>query len=116
MPFAEPEDPVPARVVTTVERLNSVPWMDPPICDVVLTVVSEEDELLFLAQEIMVRLKRDIRITCKIFFILSSKNIDYIANLKSHIFICVIKILSRQSRVTETAQEIVDSIHCNCEL
>jgi len=90
VPFAEPEDPVPASVVTAVERLNSVPWMDPPICDVVLTVVSvvsEEDELLFLAQEIMVRLKRDIRITCKIFFILSSKNIDYIANLKSHIFI-----------------------------
>ena len=113
MPFAEPEDPVPASVVTAVERLNSVPWMDPPICDVVLTVVSvvsEEDELLFLAQEIMVRLKRDIRITCKIFFILSSKNIDYIANLKSHIFICVIKILSRQSRVTESSQEIVKSI------
>ena len=58
MPFAEPEDPVPATVVTAVERLNSAPWMDPPICDVVLTVVSEEDELLFLAQEIMVRLKR----------------------------------------------------------
>ena len=30
--------------------------------------------------------------------------------MKHHIFICVIKILSRQSRVTETAQEIVDSI------
>ena len=54
---------MPASVVTAVERLNSVPWMDPPICDVVLTVVSvvsEEDELLFLAQEIMVRLKRNI--------------------------------------------------------
>jgi len=58
----EPEDPVPATVVTAVERLNSVPWMDPPICDVVLTVVSvvsEEDELLFLAQEMIVRLKRN---------------------------------------------------------
>ena len=52
MPFAEPEDPVPANVLTVV------------------SVVSEEDELLFLAQEIMVRLKRDIRITCKIFQIM----------------------------------------------
>ncbi len=84
VPFAEPEDPVPATVVTAVERLNSVPWMDPPICDVVLVLL---DVLLFLAQEMMVRLKRDIRITCKTFFILSSKYIDYIANLKSHIFI-----------------------------
>ena len=42
---------------------------------------------LFLAQEMTVRLKSDIRITCKIFYILSSKYIDYIANLKSHIFI-----------------------------
>ena len=24
---------LPARVVTAVERLNSVPWMDPPSCD-----------------------------------------------------------------------------------
>jgi hypothetical protein len=52
VPFAEPEDPVPASVVTAE--------------------LSEDellDVLLFLAQEIMVRLKRDIRITCKIFFI-----------------------------------------------
>ena len=54
VPFAEPEDPVPARVVTTLQRLSSTPWRDPPIC----VVVSEEDELLFLAQEKMVRLKR----------------------------------------------------------
>ena len=33
------------------------------------------------------RLKRDIRIICKIFFILSSKFQQFIANLKSHIFI-----------------------------
>ena len=52
MPFAEPIDPVPASVVTAE-----------PSEDELL------DVLLLLAQEIMVRLKRDIRITCKIFFI-----------------------------------------------
>ena len=39
----------------------------------VVVVLSEEDELLFLAQEMMVRLKRNIKIMCKIFFIYSSK-------------------------------------------
>ena len=73
MPFAEPEDPVPASVVTAE-----------PSEEVVVELL---DVLLFLAQEIMVRLKRDIRITCKIFFILSSKSQEFIANLKSHIFI-----------------------------
>ena len=38
----------------------------------VVVVLSEEDELLFLAQEMMVRLKRNIKIMCKIFFIFSS--------------------------------------------
>jgi len=35
---------------------------------------------------------------------------------KSHIHILESETLSRESRVTESAQEIVDSIHCNCEL
>ena len=39
----------------------------------VVVVLSEEDEPLFLAQEMMVRLKRNIKIMCKIFFIYSSK-------------------------------------------
>ena len=34
---------------------------------------------------------------------------------KSHIHILESETLSRESRVTETAQEIVDSIPCNCE-
>jgi len=34
---------------------------------------------------------------------------------KSHIHILQSETLSRESRVTETAQEIVDSIPCNCE-
>ena len=58
VPFAEPEDPVPANVVTAPEV-------------VVLSVVVELlDVLLFLAQEIMVRLKRDMRIMYKTLFIL----------------------------------------------
>jgi hypothetical protein len=38
----------------------------------VAVVVPEEDESSFVAQEMMVRLKRNIRIMCKTFFILSS--------------------------------------------
>ena len=34
---------------------------------------------------------------------------------KSHIHILESEILSRKSRVTESAQEIVDSTPCNCE-
>ena len=34
---------------------------------------------------------------------------------KLHIHILESETLSRESRVTETAQEIVDSIPCNCE-
>jgi hypothetical protein len=34
---------------------------------------------------------------------------------KSYIHILESETLSRESRVTETAQEIVDSIPCNCE-
>ena len=34
---------------------------------------------------------------------------------KSHIHILEPETLSRESRVTETAQEIVDSTHYNCE-
>ena len=34
---------------------------------------------------------------------------------KSHILISESETLSRESRVTESAQEIVDSIPCNCE-
>ena len=34
---------------------------------------------------------------------------------KSHIHILESETLSRESRVTETAQEIVDSSPCNCE-
>jgi len=36
----------------------------------------------FLAHETTVKLRRDIRITCKIFFILSSKSKEFISNLK----------------------------------
>jgi len=57
VPFAEPEDPVPATVVTAPEV-------------VVLSVVVELlDVLLFLAQEMTVRLKRDMRIMYKTLFI-----------------------------------------------
>ena len=35
---------------------------------------------------------------------------------KSHIHILQTETLSREYRVTESAQEIVDSIPCNCEL
>ena len=49
---AEPEDPVPATVVTAPE------------------VVVLLDVLLFLAQELTVRLKRDMRIMYKTLFIL----------------------------------------------
>ena len=34
---------------------------------------------------------------------------------KSHFHILESETLSRESRVTESAQEIVDSIPCNCE-
>ncbi len=53
----------------------------------------DEDELSAavssssVPHEIMVRLKSDIRITCKIFFILSSKSQEFISNLKSRLFI-----------------------------
>jgi len=57
VPFAEPEDPVPANVVTAPEV-------------VVLSVVVELlDVLLFLAQEMIVKLKREMRIMYKILFI-----------------------------------------------
>ena len=57
MPFAEPMDPVPASVVTAPEV-------------VVLSVVVELlDVLLFLAQEMTVRLKRDMRIMYNTLFI-----------------------------------------------
>jgi len=60
VPFADPEDPVPANVVTAPEV-------------VVLSVVVELlDVLLFLALEMMVRLKRDMRIMDKTLFIFSS--------------------------------------------
>ena len=36
-----------------------------------VSVVDEEDELSFFAHEIIVRLKKDISIYCKIFFIVS---------------------------------------------
>jgi hypothetical protein len=42
---------------------------------------------LFLAQEMTVRLKSNIRITCKIFFIYSPKSKEFIENVKNHIFI-----------------------------
>ena len=59
VPFAEPMDPVPASVVTAPEV-------------VVLSVVVELlDVLLFLAQEMTVRLKRDMRIMYKTLFIFS---------------------------------------------
>ena len=62
VPFAEPEDPVPANVVTAPEVVV--------LSVVVLSVVVELlDVLLFLAQEIMVRLKRDMIIMYKILFI-----------------------------------------------
>jgi len=51
--------------------------------DVVLLLLSS----LFLAQEMTVRLKSNIRITCKIFFIYSPKSKEFIENVKNHIFI-----------------------------
>jgi len=76
VPFAEPggETVLPARVVTAVERLSSTPWDDPPICSMTLVVLVVEllDVLLFLAEEIMVRLKQKIRKTNITFFIFSS--------------------------------------------
>ena len=70
------------------EEVRIVP-LSPTATNNGLVVVSVVllSSLLFLAQEKTVRPKSDIRIKCKICFILSSKYIDYIANLKSHIFI-----------------------------
>ena len=82
------------------------------LLDAQVTVEDVEplSSLLFLAQETMVKLKRDIRIMCKIFFILYFKSQEFIANLKSHIFkILESETLSRKSKVTESAQETVNS-------
>ena len=54
-----------------MERLNSMPWMDPPIGGVVLTV-SVVDSSLSSLQEMMVRLKQKIRKTNITFFIFTS--------------------------------------------
>ncbi len=63
MPFVEPVDPVPASVVTAVERLNSMPWMDPPIGGVVSVLVVVSAVVVdssFSPQEKMKKLKRNI--------------------------------------------------------
>ena len=53
--------------------LTSLNWIGVVVLvAVAVVVVPEEDESSFVAQEIMVRLKRNIRIMCKTFFILSS--------------------------------------------
>ena len=71
MPFAEPKDPVPASVVTTAELSEEVVVLSVVVLSVVVLSVVVEllDVLLFLAQEIIVRLKRDMRIMYKILFI-----------------------------------------------
>ena len=46
--------------------------------------------------------------------IYSLKNIEEVRTKKSHIHILESETLSRESRVTETAQEIVGSIPYNC--
>ena len=46
--------------------------------------------------------------------IYSLKNVEEVRTKKSHIHILESETLSRESRVTETAQEIVGSIPYNC--
>ncbi|RTZ81942.1 MAG: hypothetical protein DSY98_01920 [SAR324 cluster bacterium] len=47
-------------------------------------------------------------------YIYSLKNVEEVRTKKSHIHILESETLSRESRVTETAQEIVGSIPYNC--
>ena len=47
-------------------------------------------------------------------YIYSLKNVEEVRNKKSHIHILESETLSIESRVTETAQEIVGSIPYNC--
>ena len=47
-------------------------------------------------------------------YIYSSKNIEEVRTKNSYIHILEAETLSRESRVTETAQEIVGSIPYNC--
>ena len=46
--------------------------------------------------------------------IYSSKNVEEVRTKKSHIHFLEAETLSRESRVTETEQEIVGSIPYNC--
>ena len=65
----------------------------------------------------MVRLKRDMRIMYKILFIVFPSPVMRGMKLeKSHIHILESETLSRESRVTEIAQEIVDSTPSNYDL
>ena len=50
----------------------------------------------------------------KFSYIYSLKNVEEIRTKKSHIHILESETLGRESRVTETAQEIVGSIPYNC--
>ena len=72
----------------------------------VVVEVVEEPLSLLLLQEIMVRLKRDMRIMYKTLFIFSFTRNERIKVIKSHIHILESETLSRESRVTESAEEI----------
>ena len=64
---------VPANVDTEVERLNSIPWIDPPIHDLQSTcaeVVVVDSS--FSPQEKMMQLKRNTKKMCRILFNFSS--------------------------------------------
>jgi len=63
----------------------------------------------FFAHELIAKVKKAIRIICKIFFIFSSKFEMFIKFEKSHIHILESETLSREYRVTESAQEIIES-------
>ena len=54
VPFEEPEDPVPARLVTTVERLSSAPCNDPPICSMTINELNVSLLLTFPAASVTV--------------------------------------------------------------
>jgi hypothetical protein len=62
-----PEEPTATNTVT-----SDITGAVVSVVVVVLSVVELLDVLLFLAQEMTVRLKRNMRIICKIFFIFSS--------------------------------------------
>ena len=73
------------------------------------------DESSFFAQEMTVKLKREMRIMYKILLIIFYSPVMRGNKFeKSHIHILESETLSGESRVTESAQELVGSIPCNC--